>query len=870
MFQLANNKTERPKLIALVITILVLGFLLVIWLQAGRWYRAQLLSERQAQVVAELIPYANALTSTIDRRFSLLRGLQAFTEANLPHELTASEFEKFTAGLYANTNGIRNFSVAPAGVQRYVYPLAGNENVLNHDLVHDERANVRVDVQRAIQSRQIVLSGPYELRQEGLGLIARLAVYPENNSEFWGLVAMVLDIPPLLEEAGLEPGPLELDFALRDESGQLFYGQSTVFDNAPIIYPIKLPDGTWELGAIPRGGWNAVIQDRIFLFQGVGLVLVILLTALVYLVTNRQKRLELAVQARTREFFRANTELEKELLYRKQTEGILQQHAERLKILREIDQSILSAHSPRDVAQTTLCHVHRLIPCFRADVILFDETSGQATVLASEENNGGNFSEGMTFQLQDFGAILATLCHGKVNSQAELTAHSISCAVDQILWEEGVRSYINVPLLVKEQLIGTLNLEASSPQFFTADFIDIAGEVANPLAVAITQARLQEKVRQHTKNLEQLVTDRTQELSLLYSVAAVASKSLDFKTTLTQSLDQVLTALKSKNGAIHLLNQRDGSLETVVERGIFSAAVGEIPGAPSPDNLAHQIIKSEQPLIISADSPYIYVGMPLKARGGPVGVISLLREAANPLNTDEITLLTSIAEQIGAIVESARLRQLAEQAVITEERARLARDLHDSVTQLLYSMALITKAGHESYRNSNLSQMDKYLTEIGDITHQALKEMRLLVYGLRPPALEQDGLAGALQLRLETVEGRVGVKTNLLVDDIIDLPGQVEEALFYIANEALNNALKHAAPTSVSVCIKMNSSTVDLTVKDDGCGFNPDAVRDKGGMGLISIRERVHKLGGEVSIQSAKNEGTTITVHVNFDKVGER
>jgi len=224
----------------------------------------------------------------------------------------------------------------------------------------------------------------------------------------------------------------------------------------------------------------------------------------------------------------------------------------------------------------------------------------------------------------------------------------------------------------------------------------------------------------------------------------------------------------------------------------------------------------------------------------------------------------------------------AEELAIASERNRLARDLHDSVTQSLYSLTLFTQAARERAEAGDLERVTHTLARIADTARRGLKEMRLLVYELRPLALEAEGLVGALQQRLEMVEGRTGVQTRLLLepDEDIKLPAHVEIELYRIAQEALNNALKHAQATSVTVRLALTPSLalrgepvepsgqatagqrIEFEVSDDGCGFDPGAVADKGGLGLTSIRERTAGLGGALSLMSAPGQGTTLKVDV--------
>jgi signal transduction histidine kinase len=263
--------------------------------------------------------------------------------------------------------------------------------------------------------------------------------------------------------------------------------------------------------------------------------------------------------------------------------------------------------------------------------------------------------------------------------------------------------------------------------------------------------------------------------------------------------------------------------------------------------------------------PRTYVGVPMRASGQVLGVLSVLRETTQPqFSEEELTLLTSLADQVGAVVESHRLRQVAEQAAIMEERQRLARDLHDSVTQSLYSLTLLAETGRRSAIAGDLESVVGYLERLGEVAQQSLKEMRLLVYELRPLALEREGLVGALQQRLDTVEGRAGVETRLLVEEEIELAAPVEEALYRIALEALNNALKHAAATSVTVRIQADDDCIKSEIIDNGQGFDPQAISDMGGMGLVTMRERAEQLGGTLTVLSAPGEGTTIKVKVEW------
>jgi signal transduction histidine kinase len=245
-----------------------------------------------------------------------------------------------------------------------------------------------------------------------------------------------------------------------------------------------------------------------------------------------------------------------------------------------------------------------------------------------------------------------------------------------------------------------------------------------------------------------------------------------------------------------------------------------------------------------------------------LGVLGVVGARGRQFDAAEVSLLSSIADQVGVAVENARLYRQAEQLAVLRERERLARELHDSVTQSLYSLHLLSEAGRQLAAAGDLDRVGGYLERLGDISQQALKEMRLLVYELRPLVLKREGLVGALQQRLDAVEKRAGVVARLLIEGEVELPASVEEGLYRIAQEALNNILKHAGATSVTVTVRSEGDRVELEIADNGTGFDLDATIDHGGMGLVSMRERAEKMGGSFAVLSVPAGGTKVRVNV--------
>ncbi|HEX9370602.1 MAG TPA: sensor histidine kinase [Roseiflexaceae bacterium] len=204
------------------------------------------------------------------------------------------------------------------------------------------------------------------------------------------------------------------------------------------------------------------------------------------------------------------------------------------------------------------------------------------------------------------------------------------------------------------------------------------------------------------------------------------------------------------------------------------------------------------------------------------------------------------------------------QQAILEERQRIARELHDSVTQALYGITLHAEAATRLLAAGDLATAADNLRALQETAQEALEEMRLMIFELRPSVIEQAGLAAALQARLDAVERRANLETKLIVEEVGDLPALVEQALYRIAQEALNNALKHAHARSIAVHLRQVETRVILEIADDGAGFDPAAARETGGLGLCGIAERVAQLGGQMTVQSAPGTGTRLRVEITL------
>lgn len=226
--------------------------------------------------------------------------------------------------------------------------------------------------------------------------------------------------------------------------------------------------------------------------------------------------------------------------------------------------------------------------------------------------------------------------------------------------------------------------------------------------------------------------------------------------------------------------------------------------------------------------------------------------------------MSLFADQAAIAIENARLRQQAEKLVVIEERQRLARELHDSVTQSLYSVTLFADATRLALSSENETEAIENLNELRNMAREAMLDMRLLIFELHPPILEKEGLVAAIKTRLESVEARSGIETEFIVDGDRRLPLPIESELYRISQEALNNVVRHAKAQYIKINLIIKQRRFRMEIFDDGKGFDPILAKQSSGMGLRGINERVTKIHGDLSIDSSPGNGTTIVVDVAF------
>ena len=288
--------------------------------------------------------------------------------------------------------------------------------------------------------------------------------------------------------------------------------------------------------------------------------------------------------------------------------------------------------------------------------------------------------------------------------------------------------------------------------------------------------------------------------------------------------------------------------------------------------LSGWVAKTGEPALVadvSKDPRYVWMQgsqtrselvVPVRVREQTIGVLDVQSRAPDDFSEADLELMQVLASQAGVAIQNARLYEQARQVAVMEERQRLAVDLHDSVTQSLYGISLYAEAASQHFAAARLDKVQQYLKDIRDTARESLAEMRLLIFELRPPVLETEGLVAMLQTRLFSVENRAGIKTDLQSNLAERLPLSIEDGLYRIAHEALSNALKHAHAKNIKISLIQDTAGVTLEVVDDGAGFEPTADFGKGCMGLAVMRERARARGWELAIYSHPGQGTRVRI----------
>jgi len=408
-----------------------------------------------------------------------------------------------------------------------------------------------------------------------------------------------------------------------------------------------------------------------------------------------------------------------------------------------------------------------------------------------------------------------------------------------------------------------------------------AGEELEGLLLLVNEVTELVEARQRVEELVRETRRRADELASLLDVSQDLVSTLDLEQILLRILGHLKPILDFHGAAVFVPQQgqlailvydvdsRDGALQWVqssIEGAPLFREVVERRVPVMVDDLADQtdplayLLQHETSETVrwTLEGSRSWLGIPLLIKDRVVGVLRVTHPEPAHFTLRQAEVALGIANQAAVAVENAQLYRQAQLAAALEERQRLARELHDSISQALYGIALGSHAALEMLPKKP-AEVDGALRYVLSLAEAAVAEMRALIFELRPESLEREGLVGALERQVAAVRARYRLHVEATLAAEPDLPLAEKEALYRIAQEAMQNAGRHANARRIDLRLCMEPGVVILEVEDDGKGFDPD-LPYPAHLGLQSMRERAANVGSHLTIRSAPGQGTTVRV----------
>lgn len=584
------------------------------------------------------------------------------------------------------------------------------------------------------------------------------------------------------------------------------------------------------------------------------------------------KMLEARVRQRTADLQATNKRLRTEIGQRQRTKAILARRLEIERVLTTISSQLLQYEISIESIEAVLrelghiVHARRmLIVYLKADDSPFDHQVIQwhrpelAPIPLDELADFRNECPWLWTQLQ----------RGQSLHFGELATLPAEADADRsFLAERKVTSIALFPMTFDTEMRAVL---------LSSNFAYHGAERAQNLRILLLGANLIANMLRREAvmaNLERRVVERTRELTTLFDITMLASEAKSLPELLEPAIERIAETGQCQAICVHVFSPDRQALVLTAHQGlpqsareslseiIISTKLSTFMGQTENQALVGELrtMGDVLPDVLNLSAYQTYFGSQLRARGEPVGLISAYRTDKRSFTLNEISLMVVLAEQLGILVENRRLQQQAGQLAVIGERQRLARELHDSITQSLYSQTLFARAGRNALEDDDAAKLHESLQQVEIGAINALKEMRLLLFQLKPAALEHMGYQDAIEQRFDDVERRLGIDAGCNVADQPDISDEVASELYRVTMEALNNSLKHADASEVRVSLQTADDIATLTIIDNGVGFDINTINP--GMGLRYMRERVSHIHGHITIESSPDEGTQIIVQL--------
>jgi len=380
------------------------------------------------------------------------------------------------------------------------------------------------------------------------------------------------------------------------------------------------------------------------------------------------------------------------------------------------------------------------------------------------------------------------------------------------------------------------------------------------------------------RRAEESLKQRNRELELLNRAARVFTSSLDLSQVLAGVLEEVRSALEVAACSVWLIDREtnEARCQHAVGPGAEIARGWRL--SPGKGLVGHVAVSGESLIVPDAETALrgfneidqltgvrlrSFLTVPIQAKGEVVGVIQVVDTEPDRFNPTHLRLVESLASSAAIAIENARLHAQVRELAAEQERQRLARELHDTVTQSLYGIGMVAQTSLKLLDQEGSDSPVRGLVEqIRAASHIALAEMREQLYDLHPSALAEKKLVEALLQHGDALSSKYALSIEIKGDSELSLSMPQLETLYYIAREALWNVVKHAGATHADVLVRTEDDWIVLTVADDGNGFDPSCLELEETVGLRIMEERVSLVGGTFQLQSDPKRGTQVTVRI--------
>ncbi|TLS38226.1 GAF domain-containing sensor histidine kinase [Pseudalkalibacillus caeni] len=420
-----------------------------------------------------------------------------------------------------------------------------------------------------------------------------------------------------------------------------------------------------------------------------------------------------------------------------------------------------------------------------------------------------------------------------------------------------ITHHATVPLSAGGEKFGLLNVASPGKEHFSDEELTLLQSVAYQIGTAVKRTLLyqaQEKRAENYARLDELTR-------LIWKIDRCEEIGEEVVEQIGSIFHYPVVAFFRKEGQnLSLRAQYDDGKTSVFRKSYPAEKLNGISRA----YLEQQIITSKRKSSYMADilPPYeASAAIPLTIREERIGVLLIGRRESEPFTKNETEVFKAIADHLTLAIESARLNEQRQELVISEERNRLARDLHDSVSQKLFSLSM-TARGAKGIMTEENELLKGSLEDIQKLAQEALTEMRSLIWQLRPAGIEEG-----IVTSLKKYGNNLGLNVYEEVNGVHELPRAIEETIWRIGQEALNNAKKHSDSDTITLRLESNKASVSLEIEDQGNGFdyNPENT-EKWSLGMTSMKERAELVGGCLTIRSAVGDGTKVKVTFPLNK----